>query len=228
MSIIKNIIVEKKIKEFHKKFILSSAITFVVLVGSALAVVGPGSFPDFSKNMGMHSKSYSSHRVGLGDVIFFRFETTRSEINRNGGIRGKEIAIADSHKYFYVIAAIMLMLIFLYMKKIQGPIYNFIFLSIIPLFILTNPQINYYNLRIMLFLMHMEDPDSTRNRVGLILLFIVEFFTQMTKVNGVVRYFTTCTTSWLFLIYLLTMIGFFIKEYRKGIYIGEKVTFENK
>ena len=59
---------------------IGAAAMSVFLIGTALVQFGPEAFQTSARNLLMHNKSYSSHRVGLGDVMLFRGEKTRAEM----------------------------------------------------------------------------------------------------------------------------------------------------
>ncbi|MDX1497150.1 MAG: hypothetical protein R3352_06320, partial [Salinisphaeraceae bacterium] len=96
--------------------------------------------------------------------------------------------------------------------RTRAPPHRLIWLGIYPLFCLTNPQINYYNLRLLPLLYHLEHPNSYRHRLGLYLLFAIEVATQLVMVSGATRYAVTTTTSIGLGVYLLVMAGFLTRD----------------
>ncbi|MFH1729419.1 MAG: hypothetical protein ABIA04_13500 [Pseudomonadota bacterium] len=208
IKIIHGLIKDKKLCIKSKKFIIGSTISFVLLVGSSLIFLGPSAYIESQENIKLHAsaESYSSHRVGLGDALLFRFETSRKEMNKNGGIDQKRKDLETIMPALKLLALFCLIFLAIYIIKSKLPVYSLIPLLIIPLFILTNPQINYYNLRLLLILWHFDNPKLIRNKLGLIILFAIEAITQLTHVLGYTRYTVTCTTSLGLLIYFIFII----------------------
>jgi len=209
-----DILRNKTLSQDQRRFIIGSAAMFSFLVVGALIFVGPSSFVESMTNLSMHasSESYSSHRVGLGDALVYRGETTRREMNQHGGITGKSEQLGEIMSSLKIAGLLSLVLIILYIRRVPLKAYQYIHLSMLPLFILTNPQINYYNVRLLLILTHVDGIDKTKNKIGLLLLFAIEMVTQYTKTLGVARYATTTTTSIGLVIYFITMIGFYTYE----------------
>ncbi|MCA9569514.1 MAG: hypothetical protein KC656_16825 [Myxococcales bacterium] len=97
----------RKLLTKHLHFIAGAGAVSVFLIGMALVQFGPQTFKDSTRNLLMHNKSYSSHRVGLGDLALFRGEKTRAEMNRTTyehgpggrptrGIQAKEYILRDN------------------------------------------------------------------------------------------------------------------------------------
>jgi hypothetical protein len=214
LHIIHSVAKDHRIMPRHQEFIKGAAITFILFVVGVLVFFGPQSVIDSKKNLLMHNspKSYSSHRVGLADAIFFRGETTREEMAEYGDIPGKQAQIQDALPALYAVGILSMLFILAYIFRTDNPEYNDIYLGIIPLFILTNPQINYYNLRLLLIIFHMQEPKRLFNRFGIIWLFLTEAATQYTKVMGYERYTSTCTTSVGLLFYFIILIFFLVYE----------------
>jgi hypothetical protein len=205
----------RQIPNSFKHLAAGSAIAFALLVGLTLIFVGPGSFADAQKNILMHgsAKSFSSHRVGLGDALVFRFETTRSQMEAHGDISGKSEQLEALTPFLYGFGFLSLAFIAFYLIRVRKvPLHETLVLSILPLFILTNPQINYYNLRLLLIFWHAADLSRPRNQIGILLLFGIELISQYTKVIGFERYTTTGVTSLGLGLYLLIMVAFWTAD----------------
>jgi hypothetical protein len=200
----------------HRRFIMGMVGISVFIVGGALVVVGPKAFQDSFVNLKLHSspESFSSHRVGLGDAAIYDGEFSKKDLRANGGIEKKRESLWRINPYLKFMGILSLIIIGMYIwSRREEKVYRLIWMGIFPLFILTNPQINYYNLRLLLILYHLEKPDRYRDRLGLYMLFAIEAFTQMMQVMGAVRYAVTATTSIGMVVYLGTMAFFLTKEH---------------
>ena len=107
----------------------------------------------------------------------------------------------------------MFALVCAHVWRSREPVHRLIWLGIYPLFVLTNPQINYYNLRLLLVLLHLERWTEYRHKLGLYMLFGIEVVTQAAQVAGAARYGVTAMTSLGLCAYLLTMAGFMIRDH---------------
>lgn len=202
----------KKIAKQHKQFLAGALLVLFLLFGASLLRFDSSVFLQSKENLLLHNSpvSYSSHRVGLGDALFFRGETTRNEMNLNGGIEGKSEQIQAVLPWLYFCGFLSLLTIFIYIIRQNPPGYQIIALAAIPLFCVTNPQINYYNLRILLILWAMTNINTSIGRFSLVWLFLIEVAAQATKVMGFVRYTTTTITSIGLVIYFFALLGFLI------------------
>ncbi len=202
-----------KFQRFAQSFTTSAAVVFLVIVLFALLFLGWSSFVAATENLLMHSHSYSSHRVGLADALLFRFETTRAEIKEHGGITGKKEAIRKLKPLLYGLGILYIAIIgwVVYRRKDAG---YAMFASAVPLiFIIQNLQINYYNMRIILVIYHLLDINKTRNKAGLVMLFLIEVLAQWTKVAGFERYTTTSATSVGLLLYFIIICSLLLLDY---------------
>ena len=185
----------------------------VLLVGGALADYGPGIFSSSAKNLVMHNESYSSHRVGLGDLLMYRGETTRAEINEGGGIIVKEEAIQALQPLLKGTGLLALAWVALFVWRTRRDDWALVGLAVLPFYCITNPQINYYNLRLVLILWHASRLDQRpSHRVLLAILLLTEVVTQATKVWHFDRYMTTTSTSMGLAVYLLVLVAWMAKE----------------
>ena len=215
-----------------------------VLIGMALIQFGPSTFKDSADNLLMHNKSYSSHRVGLGDLLLFRGEKTRKEMAKtvyfhkegrakckdpttgkqrrcDKGIAAKELTIQDMQMSLRLaaLAALLFLAAYIY-KSGRRDIWALTPLAILPFFCATNPQINYYNLRVVLFVWHgfmVTHPGKNAlfHRVALAILFAGEFATQAAFMTPQTpessrlaeRYYVTSTASVWLGIYFVWLLG---------------------
>ncbi len=207
---------ERRVPEAHLRFIGGAGVVSVVMLGGALALYGPGTFATSGKNLWMHNQTYSSHRVGLGDVIVYRGETTRKQINANGGIAPKEKKIQGMQGALRVVGLLALGLVALTVVRTRLPVHETIQLAVLPFFCMTNPQINYYNLRLLLILWHGAHLRRPEHQVGLAWLLALEMVVQWTKVVEWDRYTTTTTTSMGLLIYMLGLVVWMVYRSVEG------------
>ena len=91
------------------------------------------------------------------------------------------------------------------MIKTGSPVYTFMPLAVMPFFILTTPQINYFNLRILLFIWSIHLFKPFRSTVGLVMLFLTESLVVYGDLHNV-RYHTTSTTSVCLTAYFLFVV----------------------
>lgn len=202
----------------HKRFIAGAAIVAVLLGGGALVQQGPESYRDAAVNLKMHGspESFSSHRVGLGDVLLYRGEWTRADMNERGGIEGKRDALWELDPFLKACGVLALLFVGWLVWRSREPIHRLLWLGIYPLFVLTNPQVNYYNLRLLLVLWHMERWHERRHQLGLAWLFAIEIATQAIMVLGATRYTVTATTSIGLALYLAVLAVSLVREERRA------------
>jgi hypothetical protein len=200
-------LVDKRMPPELVRFATGAAIVAVVVVGGAWLRYGTDTFEAARERLALHGspESFSSHRVGLGHVALYRGEWTRKEINRVGGMDGKREALWSIYPQLKIAGLVTLLLVLLYSFRSREPVHRLIWLGIFPLFCLTNPQINYYNLRLLLVLFHVERFRDPVDRIGLSILFLTEVASQLVYVLGADRYAVTATTSYGLLLYLITM-----------------------
>lgn len=204
----------KKIARHHIQFISGVAGLSIILIGLGLALYGASAFKTSAEKLLLHNdSSYSSHRVGLGDMLVYRGERDMSTFWSNGGIDQKQIMLNNTKPLLYSLALLSLILTALWIWKNRRPVHEYIYLAIIPLFCLTTPQINYFNMRQLLVIQHMTAPNKAFNIFGLSLLFLIELVTQYTKVMQYPRYTTTSVTSVGLTLYFLVMIFYLLFDF---------------
>lgn len=204
---------ERRVLTKHRRFVIGATIVTVVMVGGALASYGVGTMARSASNLRMHNETYSSHRVGLGDVLLYRGETTRAEINANGGIYQKELAIRELQWPLRGVGLLAMGLVAAYAwRRRDQAAWQLMPLAVLPFFCMTNPQINYYNLRVILVLWSAAQLDKPVHRWLLAMLFGIDVITQYTKVIDLDRYTTTVSTSFGLLAYLGVLVGHLIRS----------------
>ncbi|MGB1581490.1 MAG: hypothetical protein ACPHER_08275, partial [Nevskiales bacterium] len=204
----------KRIDARYWRFATGAGAVTVLLVSAALISFGPQAFQESWVNLRLHAspESYSSHRVGLGDALLYRGEQSRKEMAVYGGIEGKREQLAELMPWLKLVGLLAIIWVCVISWKTRAPPHRLIWLGIYPLFCLTNPQINYYNLRLLPLLYHLEKPNSYRHRLGLYLLFGIEAATQLVMITGATRYAVTATTSIGLAVYLAIMAAFLSRD----------------
>lgn len=201
----------KKLARQHIQFITGAAILTTLLIGLALILYGPDSFKSSYEKLTLHSdSSYSSHRVGLGQTLVYRGERDTETFWQNGGIDAKQIIINNNKPLLNGLGLLSILLIAWWVIKKRNPVHEYIHLAMIPLFCMTIPQINYFNMRQLLIIQHMSAPGRPINTFGITLLFLIEVLTQYTKVAEYPRYTTTSVTAVGLTLYFLVMISYML------------------
>ncbi len=209
------VIKDKKIDKFGHSFMLGAGTVFLFLLITTLLFLGWPSFIESAETLQRHSHTYSSHRVGLADALFFRFETTREEMSIYGGIPGKKEAIASIKPMLYGLGLVSIAAIGMAVYKKKWACYAIFPYPLLTLFIVQNPQINYFNIRILLVIYHLLDITKARNKAGLVILFLIELAAQWTKVAGYERYTTTSITSLGLCLYFMIIGSLLLIDYLK-------------
>jgi hypothetical protein len=185
----------------HRNFLVGVAASLLLFGGGALAVYGPEAFAESAAKLKMHGgpDSFSSHRVGLAVALVYDGEWTRRELERGGGLPEKIRQLWRLQPVLRGVGLLMLVLMTIYVWRTKEPVWQLLWLGIFPLFALTFPQINYYNLRLLLVLaMVAHFAANTRGRAwlaALVMLFLVEAAAQYVMVEGATRYAVTSYTS---------------------------------
>jgi hypothetical protein len=197
----------KKIPMHHVRLAGGAAVVSVFLVVTALSLFGTKAILESKDKVLMHNESFSSHRVGLANLFIYDGETTKAELKAHGGLQAKEEKVQATRKLRNLIGLVTLGFIALYIVRIKRPVYELIQLAAIPLFCVTTPQINYYNLRIILVVWHIANlKESLFHRIGIIALFAIEVVAQLSHISGNERFATNSYTSYgLFFYYLFVM-----------------------
>ncbi len=196
VAIGRSLISKRTLERHHLAFLAGAAVMLALLAGGALARYGPRAFVDSAEKMAIHAgpDSYSSQRVGLGDAMIFHGERTRLEMDVRGGTLQKAEELRGRQPYLRAIGLASLIFIAVLMIRTGGPAYRFMPLMVMPFFILTTPQMNYFNLRILLFIWSVHLFKPLRSTVGLVILYLTEALGLHSDIHNV-RYFATSITS---------------------------------
>ncbi len=228
-----------------RRFLLASLATVLLVTAAALVFVGPQAYLTSARNLAMHNdhpEAYSSQKVGLGDALFFRGETTRAEMaatpcgwleravgmdcqthggaklinGKPSGIAGKGELVAHARPWLKLAALVALVAVLIYTWRSRRPPHQLVHLALPLIWIATTPSYYYYSIRLVLVLAHAQDLRRPYNRLGLALLFLIEAVTSATMMAEWVRYGTTATISWCLLFYFAVMAVALGRETRKG------------
>ncbi|GEM_PF-1207294 len=208
------------LKSTYARFIVGAALMSALLIGGATAKYGVDSFVQSKENLIMHNSadSYSRYRTGWGDALIYRGERTRVEFIRAGAIAAKQELLNDLKPLTNACGLLTLLFIGVVAWRKKYPAHELIHLCIIPFFCLTTPQINYFNLRLLLIIWHMHDPRRARNIFGIIALLGIEAVVQHSHVFPNDRYATTSLNSiglsFYFIVMLLALSGSLIADLR--------------
>lgn len=179
---------ERRVPAKHLRFAGAALAVTLVLTGAAFARYGATAFEESASNLAMHNRSFSSHRIGLGGLLVWGGDTTKDEIRAGGGMAAKEIAVQGMMPALHVAGALLIGLVAVAAIRSRRDPWETLPWLLLPFFVLTNPQANYYNLRIVavvLHAVHLAVPDDRApgvdrlfHRVGLATLLAVEVAAQ--------------------------------------------------
>lgn len=208
---------EPRFRREHRRFLLGLAASLIVFGLGAVLYLGVGAFEESYVNLRLHGSpdSYSSQRVGLGDALVFRFETNSREIAASGGLREKREQLREIQTLLWSLGLVSLIAIALYIWRTGRPVWQLIWLGVLPLFIVTTPQINYYMLRLLMVLFHVENLDRPTHRIALVLLFLVEVPSHYLITERYHRYTVTSATSLGLCVYFAFVIILLLLEAMK-------------
>lgn len=211
---IRDILRAGRLPPIHRRFAVGAGVMALLLVGGSLYRYGPDAYVQSAMNLKLHASpdSFSSHRVGLGDALLYRGEWSDRDLRANGGMRAKRDRLWELNSGLKALGVAVIALLVVFVARSRQPPDKLLWLGVYPLFVLTNPQINYYNLRLLLVLLHLEHWDQYRHRAGLFLLFLIEVVTQGAQVAGAARYAVTASTSFGIAVYLTFQAGFLMLD----------------
>lgn len=212
----RDVVRERRVPARHLRFAGAAAITATLMTGVAAVQYGPGTLAESAHHLSLHNESFSSHRVGLATVLVYRGETTREQINANGGMRTKELAVQAMMPALRVLAVGFLALIAVYGWRTGKPAWELVPLVTLPLFCATTPQVNYYNYRLVLVAWHASRLDERAHRLLLALLLGVEVVAQGAHFGGIDRFSVNAWGSIALLVYFSVLTGFVVLGMRRA------------
>ncbi len=208
------VVQRKSINRELLAFFKGASILSILFLALAVYILGTDAFIKAKNKILLHAgpESYSSLRVGFGDALVFKGETSRVELNFNGGTRGKAEQIKKLSPYIFYSGVLSLIFIFFIIIRTKDNISYYMPLCVLPIYLLTTPQINYYNLRILLVLWHTTQLSKIKNVISLGGLFFIETAALYSSFSGHINYHTTSTTSVGLGLYFLLIIGTLLYE----------------
>ncbi|TPV97254.1 MAG: hypothetical protein B7733_00470 [Myxococcales bacterium FL481] len=202
----------RRIAADDRRVVVGAVATVGLLVAGALLTQGATAFVDAAQNLLLHNsaKSYSSYRVGLGDALLFAGERDRGQII--GGIPAKEAQLAGLKPTLHAIGLVTVVWIATYIVQRRPAPHAAMVLGFFPFFALTTPQINYFNVRILLVLWHITSLSQPRHAFGLTALFAIEAMAAATQVGGAIAYTWTSMTSVGLTVYCAAMLSWLARD----------------
>jgi hypothetical protein len=189
-----------------------------LFVGVALARYGGESLADAAARLAMHAgpASYSSLRVGLADALVFRGERYWPILGAVGGIPAKALQVGALGVATKVVAVCVCVLIGAHALRRRRAVAaeSLLPLGGLLLFALFNPQINYFNARLLWVPWHLAEPSRLRNLYGLGMLFLVEVVANVAHAAGAIDYAVTSLSSVGLLLHAVGVCGGLIFELR--------------
>lgn len=194
VAILRDLFWRRTLQRKYLYFMIGAAAMASVLVGGAFARYGADAFVASKEKMALHAgpDSYSSHRVGLGDAMIFHGETDRGEMSIHGGTLGKAEEIRARMPYLTIIALGMVAFLVVLQLRTKDVAYRFMPLCVAIIFIMTTPQVNYFNIRILLFIWSVYWFKPWRSTTGLFILFGTEAVARYCDMS----YLRYNATSW--------------------------------
>ncbi len=217
---------ERRIPRHHLRFAGAALAVVVVLGGAAFARYGRTTFEESAHNLAMHNRSFSSHRIGLGGLLVWDGDTTRAEIKAGGGMAAKEIAVQRMMPGLQVAGVLAIGLVAAAAVRSRRDAWETLPWLLLPFFVLTNPQANYYNLRIVAVILHsvhlgVQDdraPGADRlfHRVGLALLLGIEVAAQWAFVSNWERHGVNSLASVGMAIWCAMLMAWLVLQVARG------------
>jgi len=201
----------------HKQLLIFAA-AFIIAVGAlqggAVARFGTTEVKSHFENMMDHNDplQLSSRRIGLGLGLTHKLadpddlETLPKLLTKQ-----RKQLIKDQKTYRFVIAgSFMLFMGWGFRRLRDDEAFGFGFL---PFFLLTTASYYYYVARVTMVVVHAGDLDKTRNRIGLVMLFSMEVFSNWAaRMHGSHRMFLIGNLAWMLMVYALVMCAFVMWE----------------
>ncbi len=211
---------------------LGTLVGVVALEGAAVVTMGPEQVKVHFDNMMDHNSAeqLSSRRVGMAMALPYEGpfgpkyvppnikrnkKRTEQVLGRRFIQPERKQKVAEQKPLRFAIAAgVMLLLGWGLRKSEDDEAYAFGF---IPLFLLTTASYYYYVARATLIVLHAADLKKTRNQVGLVMLLLIEMFTNYAaSVHGEYRVYLIGNVAWGLAIYTAVMMIWFVAESHLG------------
>ncbi len=200
----------------HLRFFGGAAAMSTLLIGCSLAMFGPATSRQSVDNLLLHNESFSSHRVGLAGVLVWRGETSRAEMRAAGGMAPREIQVQGLMPSLRVLGLLAAAGVAVAVIRLRPGLGSAMAWPLLPFFIMTTPQMNYYNIRLLPVVWHAKNLDNPWHRAGLALLFTTEIVAHAAQVVGWERHATTSLTSWMMLVWCVGLVVWLVRAAPRG------------
>jgi hypothetical protein len=190
----------RRIAPRHVRFAAGAVAVVALLSAAALLRYGPATCAESMSNLALHARSFSSHRVGAGVIATWRGELTRDDIHQIGGMVHREQQVQALQPTLQAIGVALVGVSAFAAWRTRRPAWEVIPWMIPALFAATNPQVNYWNLRIVAVVWHAAWLASPRDRwfhaAGLAILFATEIAVHTAFVAEYERHAVSAVSSW--------------------------------
>jgi hypothetical protein len=207
---------------------LGTVVGVVALEGVAMVSMGPEQVKVHFENMLDHNSAeqLSSRRIGMAMALPFEGpfgpqyvpSTTKRSKRRTERVLGprfiepeRKKLVGEQKTLRYAIAGMVMLLLGWGLRKSEDDeAYAFGF---IPLFLLTTASYYYYVARATLIVLHAADLKKTRNQVGLVMLLLIEMFSNYAAtVHAEYRVYLIGNMAWGLCLYTAVMALWFIVQ----------------
>jgi len=201
-----------------RRYFLGAGWVTVVILAATIFLFGAPTVVESAKSVIHHGKAFSSHRVGLGCAVLYRGEWTRQDVREDGGIPLKQKTIRDLQPFFWGLAILTIGLIAWYIWRRRPVLWETVHLGALPLFCISNLQVNYYNFRALFIIYHfyLFRKNPRFHFIALSTLFLLEAGVQLAHCSGAARHAVNSLTSIGLLAYFALMIGWLFEDGRTG------------
>jgi len=211
---------------------LGTLVSVAVLEGAAMVSMGPAQVGVHFENMLDHNSAeqLSSRRIGMAMALPYvgpfgpqyvppPVRRSKKRTERVLGPRfiepGRKKLVKSQKTLRYGIAGVVMLLLGWGLRKSEDDeAYAFGF---IPLFLLTTASYYYYVARATLIILHAADLKKTRNQVGLVMLLLIEMFSNYAAtIHAEYRVYLIGNVAWGLCLYTAVMATWFIVESHLG------------
>jgi hypothetical protein len=206
----------------YRRYFLGASWVGGIVVLLTVFLYGSATFVDSAKSVIHHGKAFSSHRVGLGCALLYRGEWSGGDVRSEGGIPRKKEIVREMQPFLWSVALGAIFLVGWYIWRCKPALWESVHLGALPLFCISNLQVNYYNFRVLFVIYHFylwrRDPKFHLTSLGL--LFLIEAAVQLAHVGGAARHAVNSLSSVGLLFYFLITACWLFMSGRGGYAIG--------
>jgi hypothetical protein len=210
-SVLSSLWRERRLTSAHLRLGGAAAAMSALLLATALVAFGPTTSRQSAENLLLHNESFSSHRVGLAGALVWRGETSKADMRAVGGMAPREREVQAMMPALRVLGLAAIAGVALMVHRLRPSAEDASSWPLLPFFILTTPQINYYNLRLLPVLWHARNLDRGEHVLGLCWLFATEVVAHAAQVAGWERHATTSLVSWMMLGWCAGLVAWFVR-----------------